>query len=476
MSKETKLFPYQEQGAAFLSEKKWALLADEMGLGKTIQAIRGLDRIRAKKVIIIAPSVALINWYRELGLWSEVGREFLVAKKLKDRPRPGQSLICSFEYATANFKYLSQSDWDCLIVDEAHYLKATTAKRTRAVMGRKGIIRAAKRTWLLTGTPAPNNASELWVMLYTFGLTPLGYDEFIKEFCIIREATYGTKIVGTRQDRIPKLRQLLKPTILRRRKMEVLQELPPISYGHVVVEPGPVDFERHFSFIEYTMSEEGMEEIDRKLRNERRLIENVWMNMKVGNSQALQTISSLADSVSTHRRYVGLQKLQPAIDLVTKELESGNYEKIVIFAIHRDVIEGLRVGLRKYGTVTLYGKSSAISRQTSIDKFMNKKNTRVFIGNIGAAGVAITLTSAHHVLFVEQDWVPGNNAQAVMRCHRIGQQNPVTVRFLGVADSIDERIMYLLKKKTRDLTAIFDQDEKTRIDNIRKKFEFEKID
>jgi SNF2 family DNA or RNA helicase len=80
----------------------------------------------------------------------------------------------------------------------------------------------------------------------------------------------------------------------------------------------------------------------------------------------------------------------------------------------------------------------------------------VFIGNIHAAGTAITLTAAHHVWFVEQDWVPGNNAQAIMRCHRIGQKNNVSVQFISLDNSLDHTIMLILKRKTRELTEIFD--------------------
>jgi SNF2 family DNA or RNA helicase len=87
---------------------------------------------------------------------------------------------------------------------------------------------------------------------------------------------------------------------------------------------------------------------------------------------------------------------------------------------------------------------------------MNNKKCKVFIGNIMAAGTAINLTVASHVYFVEQDWVPGNNAQAVMRVHRIGQDKNVSVHFVTIDKSLDTKIAYLLKKKTQELTEIFD--------------------
>jgi SWI/SNF-related matrix-associated actin-dependent regulator of chromatin subfamily A-like protein 1 len=89
-------------------------------------------------------------------------------------------------------------------------------------------------------------------------------------------------------------------------------------------------------------------------------------------------------------------------------------------------------------------------------KFQSDPKCRVFVGQVVAAGTAITLTAAHQVMFVEADWTPANNQQAAMRCHRIGQTKPVTVRFVGMANSIDERIQRVLKQKTRVLTKLFD--------------------
>jgi SWI/SNF-related matrix-associated actin-dependent regulator 1 of chromatin subfamily A len=167
-------------------------------------------------------------------------------------------------------------------------------------------------------------------------------------------------------------------------------------------------------------------------------------------------ISGVADSISTLRRYMGLQKVEPIVEMVKAAFKAKAYEKLVIFAIHRDVIENLRVGLRELKPVVLYGGTDPEKRQRNIDRFQNNPACKVFIGNIQAAGTAITLTAAHNVWFVEQDWVPGNNAQAVMRCHRIGQENPVTVRFISLDQSLDHAVMLILKRKVRDLTQIFD--------------------
>lgn len=451
-----KPFPYQEIGSEFLASKRFALLADEMGLGKTVQAIRGLERIHAKRCLVICPSVARINWAREFKMWSLSNLNVQVVAKLGEKVQNDGHLICSFDYAVKNSSVLRDLGWDVMIVDEAHYLKSTEANRAKAILGATGIVRGAKRTWLLTGTPAPNHYGELWIMLYTFGVTKLTSDAFIREYCVVRPTTYGAKVVASNTAKSAELRELLSHIMLRRLKKDVMKELPPIHFGYVSVEPGLPDLEVLPSFAQYFLPTDKRHILKAELLRQQNLLETIETQMKSDRTDKLQVISAISDSVSTLRRYIGLQKCEAVIELVKRELQAKAYKKIVIFAIHSDVIMSLRNGLREFNAVTLYGNTPPEKRQKNIDKFQKNDYCRVFIGNIHAAGTAITLTAAHHVLFIEQDWVPGNNAQAIMRCHRIGQENPVTVRFVALEGSLDAKIAAIVKRKTMQLTQIFD--------------------
>lgn len=449
-------FLYQIAGSAWLARHRFALLADEMGLGKTIQAIRGLDRIRAARALVICPSVARINWLREFEMWSELKPDVAIMTTLSDKVPQAGYVICSFDYATENAQELAKHKWDRVIIDEAHMVKAFDAQRSKAIMGKDGIIRSAEGVWLITGTPAPNHPGELWIMLYTFGVTKLKYDAFINHYCVVVPTTYGPKVVSAKADRIPELKQLLSIIMLRRLKKDVMKQLPPISYGHVSVSAGLVDLEILPSFTQYFMPTNRRAELNAELNRQQELLAAVESNMKPNQDNKLQAIAAIADSVSTLRRYIGLQKCEAAIEIIARELEANAYQKIVIFAIHRDVIETMRVGLRKFGAVVIYGGTDPEKRQKNIDRFQNNPKYRVFIGNIHAAGTAITLTAAHNVTFVEQDWVPGNNAQAIMRCHRIGQENHVYVRFIVLDGTLDAKIAFVVKRKTEQLTQIFD--------------------
>lgn len=456
-------FPFQISGANWLSGQKVALLADEMGLGKTATTILALDKARLFRVLILCPAVARVNWEREFKRFQVIDRTFEIIDSGKKEVAWKNSVICSYDLVE---KVLGASaQFDALILDESHFLKSLTTKRTVLVLGSKGLAHKIPVVWALSGTPAPNHAGELWPLLFTFGRTRLKYEEFITRFCTFyrHRTAYSEqlRITGTNELKIPELREILKPIILRRKKEEVMKELPPIVFEDFVVSPGPVDLGAESSFVHYVYPVDRRKELFEKLERERDLLNNIWEAIgKADGGQKttdrIKTLEGVAKSLSTLRMFTGIQKVRSVVDLVTHEMENKAYSKIVLFAVHRDVIEGLRVGLRKFGVVTVYGGTDPAKKQRNVDRFQKQASCRVFIGNIQAAGTAVTLTSANHVLFVEQSWVPGDNSQAAMRCHRIGQTKPVFVRFCGLANSIDAKVAAVLKEKTRQLTEIFD--------------------
>jgi SWI/SNF-related matrix-associated actin-dependent regulator 1 of chromatin subfamily A len=170
-------------------------------------------------------------------------------------------------------------------------------------------------------------------------------------------------------------------------------------------------------------------------------------------------LEAMAKSVSTLRVLTGWQKVPEVLKLVKRELTDGEYDKIVIFAVHKIVVEQLREGFKKLKEhpVHIWGNTPPAVRDHRVKRFQNDPSCRIFIGNIQAAGTAITLTAAHQVLFVEQSWTPGDNIQAAMRCHRIGQTRPVLVRTVGLENSIDARVTDLLRRKSGMLCRMFNE-------------------
>jgi SWI/SNF-related matrix-associated actin-dependent regulator 1 of chromatin subfamily A len=447
------LFPYQRDGAEWLATKRLALLADEMGLGKSAQAITAADAINAKRILVICPAIARVNWVKEFEKFSALSRPWTKQLKNSDHLLETTSIVTSFDLAARTPSY---GDVDLMIVDEAHFLKSAEAKRAQAILGKTGHVRRAKRVWCLTGTPAPNHYGELWTILVTFGKTKLSYTEFLKRYCLLWESSYGLRVKGVRKENLFELREILASVMLRRRKADVMTELPPISFSEMLVEPSEVILDEQCSFVQYAAVPGGREFLAKKLRQEAEIVKAAfdWSGPEI---QRIKTLEAVANSVSTLRRYTGLQKVQGVASIIHDELENKAYEKIVIFAIHRDVIDGMRAALTKFNPMTLYGGFDDEKKQRNLSTFQKNPRCRVMVANIMTAGTAINLTVASEVAFIEQDWVPGNNAQAVMRCHRIGQTKPVNVRFFAVADSLDESIAKALKRKTRDITDLLDE-------------------
>lgn len=443
-----KIDGYQEIGAKFLASRKFALLADDPGLGKTAQAIVAADMVNAQKILVICPAVARVNWKREFYEFSIYDRDFTVCFGDADWPAP--NTIVSYDYATKNVERLLCMQWDLVIIDESHFIKEPEAKRTIAIYGKSGIIRKTKGLWCLSGTPAPNHSGELWPMLYTFGATWLKYDEWIRKFCNHKDVYYGfgtqkrVKIYGTRNDSVPLLKAILSKVMLRRRKEEVLKELPKISYSDYVFEDQSLPSSVEFDFQKY--------------KNESRAAEEA-ISYALNDDQSSLVLEGVAESLSTLRKINGLKKVKPYIELVTQELEDGAYGKMVVFAWHREVIEALKEGFRAYNPVVIYGGQSSTVRQNAIDSFQKDPKTKIFIGQILAAGTAITLTASHRVDILEADFVPGNNRQAIDRVHRRTQRLPVFCRFFAIVDSIDQKIQRIYRRKAQELTHIFDEGE-----------------
>jgi SNF2 family DNA or RNA helicase len=241
---------------------------------------------------------------------------------------------------------------------------------------------------------------------------------------------------------------MLDGFMLKRNTEDVMKDLPKIFMQDVVVEPGEVELDGTF-FTSYVTPIDRRDQLMGIIAAEEAKLNST-------NVDDINALMATCESVSTLRKFTGLQKVQPVIDMIKKDFDEGLYSKLVIFAIHRDVINNLVDGLREYGITTIHGGTPAMKRQNHVNKFQNNPECRIFIGNIQAAGTNITLTASYNLIMIEQSWVPGENAQAIKRCNRIGSMYPLNVRVIGLANSIDGKIAETLRRKTQELTQLFD--------------------
>lgn len=446
------LKPYQVDAALFLAARKRALLADDMGVGKSAATVRACDQIGAQRILVLVPASGRRNWLAEFAKFSDRERLGCAIMHGKVDQLPAGIVVCSYDLlARVNArKALLAVDWDVLVLDECHYLKQRTAKRTKAVYGRRSdagegsLAAKAKRVWCLSGTPAPNNVSELWTHLHAAGLYAKTWYEFVGEFCTGFESDYGFRITGTKN--ADRLKAILAPWVLRRTKDDVMAgELPPVTFESVYLEPGPVDIGLHFMGW---LGGQSVADFHAEMERQNAALKDIMLGARGDVPPGLITLMS---GTAQLRRYVGLSIVQAYIDRVRIELAAGEIDKLVVFAHHAAVIEAIRAGLAEFNPVTLHGATPPGKRERNIAKFQTNPKCRVFVGNLVAAGTAITLHAACRLDFVEMSWVPGENKQAAMRIHRVGQTRACRVRFFGCAKGIHRDIADTCARKTAEL-------------------------
>jgi SNF2 family DNA or RNA helicase len=424
------LFDYQKTGAEFLVQNPAAFLADEQGLGKTIQVIAASDMLGLKKVVVLCPAIAKINWRREFEKWGTVDREVKVFSYDKmTQSKEVRNEIAAFEP-------------DVFVLDEAHYLKNRQAKRTKFIYGQHcrgdGLVRFADRVWLLSGTPIPNDVSDFWTHLKAVWQYPLNFVDFTVYFCKTWTGQFGMKVLGNKAERMGEFKNVLKSIMLRRKAENVLKELPPLWWQEGLVEVQGWDDMKHID----DPAEKAAVEL---------ILQSAVTQEDVG-----AKLDNLAPHMASLRRLTALAKAKPIGEQLSGELNDNAYDKVVVFAYHRAALETLRDTLAGFNPAYIVGGLGNQERQSEIDRFQNDPECRVFIGQITACSTAITLTAANQVVFAEMDWVPATNAQASKRCHRIGQSKPVIVRSFALANSVDEIVARALSKKAQMISEALD--------------------
>ena len=455
------LMSHQVDGADFLSDREAALLFWDAGAGKTYAAVRGCDLAHEKNVadafvpnpiLAITPAVNRRNLANEFIKAQGRDRNIAVIEKGTDSFEDADVIITSFDLAAKHnvWERLMEMTFDVLILDELQYLKTPTSARARAVFGgsrygRDGLFGRAFQIWALSGTPAPNNISELfpWIRAtrpdLMAALKPDGgrvtLDDFKMAFCRCLDTPYGLKIVGNREEEVRRLWDRLRGDISRIHKHDVLKDLPPVT------------------FHDYEVTGDKTASKVRKLEAEYR--DQIEMLLR-----DVTGIGIYDEHITTMRRVTEMAKVGDCIELVKNELLDGAMQKVVLFANYIDTMDALFEALEEFNPVMIRGDVTPLRRHQAITAFHEDDDGRVFIGQVVAAGTAITLHAdgkCADVIFVSADWVPANNAQAVARVHRKGQHNNVHARFLHLANSLDEQVSRSLMHKTYTLNEALDE-------------------
>ena len=427
---------HQKEAIQKLVENKKFILADDMGLGKTTSTIISALETGAKKVLIICPASLKINWQREIENYSDRTTSIIEGKKWDD----ADFVIINYDIIK-NFhddkkkaeSTIVKSKFDLVIVDEAHYVQNSQAQRTKLI---NDIGRNVERVWLLTGTPITSRPINYFNLLNLID-SPVAQNwmAYVKRYCNGFQFQAGRRKIWnvSGASNLEELRDRTSPLVLRRLKENVL-DLP----------------EKIITPVYLRLKSKEYEELMGEYYD--------WYD-KSGESDSLTLQFTKLTKV---RQVIAEEKTKATIELCENIIEQG--KKVIVFT---NFTKSLEMILQHFGksAVRLDGQMSQKERQLSVDNFQNDENITVFVGNIKAAGVGITLTAAEAVVMNDLSFLPSDHSQAEDRSYRYGQKNNVLV-YYPIFDNTVEGIIYDILKKKKNIFETIMGDNANSMDSV----------
>ncbi len=423
--------PLEHQKIAIekLAGSKRFILADDMGLGKTTSTIIAALEAGSKKVLIVCPASLKINWQREIANYSD--RPVFIAEGKKfstehDFVIINYDILKNFHDSDPKKKdesLLLQSGFDLVILDEAHMISNVQAQRTKII---NSFAKKVDKVWLLTGTPMTSRPMNYYNLLNLIE-SPVAqnWKAYAIRYCQGFQFTAGKRkvwnVMGA--SNLEELRDRTSKQILRRLKEEVL-DLPDKIITPVYLRLKSKEYEDLMG-----------EYFD-------------WYDRNPDESSSLTVQFSKLMKV---RKVIANEKTKQTIEFVENILEQG--KKVIIFTNFTDTLQTIYQHFGKQA-VYLDGSCSNAVRQQAVDSFQNDDKTRVFVGNLKAAGVGLTLTAAEVVIMNDLSFVPAEHAQAEDRAYRYGQKSNVLVYYPLFENTIEGAIYDILNRKKQIIRTV----------------------
>ena len=425
-----KLRPFQEEGVKFLEKKNGsALIADEMGLGKTVQTLAWLQwHPELRPAIVVTPASVKLNWQKECNLWMTEPEVQVLSGTRAGTPITGRIIIINYGILWHWIEHLTSINPKVLVMDECHYIKNSKALRTKAI---KLLVKPISHRIGLSGTPIINRPMEAYnaIKIIDGSILP-GFFPFAMRYCGAKHNGFGWDFTGA--SNTEELHEKLSGVMIRRLKKDVLKELPPKTRSVVPMQLSNMkEYKKaETDFISFVKETKGAKAAG-----------------KAGNAKQLARIEGL-------KQLAVKGKIDSVVDWIKDFLEIDG--KLVVFATHKATIDRLMKEFENVA-VKIDGSTSQTDRDKAIAQFQTQETTRLFVGNIRAAGIGITLTAASNVAFVELGWSPGEHDQAEDRIHRIGQEaESINIHYLLASDTIEESIARLIDRKREVLNMVLD--------------------
>lgn len=409
---------HQKQAIEKLVGNNKFILADDMGLGKTTSAVIAALEAKLKKVLIVCPASLKINWKREIANYTDKIVSIVEGKiwESADFVIINYDILKNFhDPQDRKNSVILNEGFDLIVADEAHYIQNTQAARTKIA---NDIINKVGKVWLLTGTPMTSRPMNYYNLLNLVD-SPVAFNwmGYVRRYCNGYQFTVGRKKIWNVQgaSNLEELRDRTKPQVLRRLKEEIL-DLPDKIVTPIYLKLKSRDYE------------ELMGEYYR------------WFDQ----GQESGSLTVQFSKLMKIRQVIAEEKIKNTCEIAENIIEQG--KKVIIFTNFTDSLNQIVEHFGK-SAVKLDGSMSKDERQKSVDRFQTDEKIQVFAGNIKAAGVGITLTSAEAVIMNDLSFVPSDHSQAEDRAYRYGQKNNVLVYYPIFENTIESIIYDILQNK-----------------------------
>jgi len=422
---------HQKEAIEKLVRNKKFILADDMGLGKTTSTIIAALETGAKKVLIVCPASLKINWQREIANYSDRTVYIAEGKKFSDEHDfviVNYDILKNFHDTKDKEKSeIMKINFDLVIMDEAHMISNPQAQRTKIA---NDIASKSNRVWLLSGTPMTSRPMNYYNLLNLVDSpVAMNWMAYAKRYCNGFQFSVGKRKVWnvTGASNLEELRERTSTHILRRLKEDIL-DLP----------------EKIITPVYLRLKSKDYEELMGEYFN--------WYDQNPEESSSLTIQFSKLMKV---RKVIAQEKINNTIELAENIVEQG--KKVIIFTNFTDTLNQIYNHFGK-SAVYLDGSCSKFHRQNAVDEFQTNDKIKVFVGNLKAAGVGITLTSAEAVIMNDLSFVPAEHSQAEDRSHRIGQKNSTSVYYPLFENSIEGAIYDILNRKKKIISTVMGDD------------------
>lgn len=421
---------HQKEAIEKLASHKKYILADDMGLGKTTSTVIAALESKAERVLIVCPASLKINWKREIENYTDKSISIIEGKKWEsaDFVIINYDILKNFhDLKNKEESIILQEGFDLVVVDEAHYIQNVQAKRTKLI---NDIINLIGKVWLLTGTPMTSRPINYYNLLNLVE-SPVAYNwmAYVIRYCEGYQFNVGNRKVWNvnGSSNLLELRDRTKTHVLRRLKEDIL-DLPDKIITPVYLNLKSKDYEALMGEYYDWMEDD---------REKKSLTVQFSMLMKV-------------------RQVIAENKIKETCEIVENIIEQG--KKVIVFTNFTDTLNRIVDHFGKKA-VKLDGKMSKVARQHSVDQFQENDKIKVFVGNLKAAGVGITLTKAEAVVMNDLSFVPSDHSQAEDRAYRYGQKSNVSVFYPIFENSIEGIIYDILSQKKNIFETVMGDNE-----------------